>query len=115
MRFLADENLNGSLIRAIRSRIPTADLVRVADVGLSGADDPTVLEWAAQNGRLVLTHDVQTMVGFAYDRVSNGMPMPGLIEIPSYTPIPQAVDDLALLIAASRPGECEGRALYFPL
>jgi predicted nuclease of predicted toxin-antitoxin system len=36
-------------------------------MGLSEADDPTVLEWAAQHNRVVLTHDIATMTNFAYE------------------------------------------------
>jgi predicted nuclease of predicted toxin-antitoxin system len=38
-------------------RQPDIDIIRVQDVGLSGEDDPIVLEWAAQEGRILLTHD----------------------------------------------------------
>ena len=31
-------------------------IVRVQDVGLSGADDLTILQWAAEQGRILLTH-----------------------------------------------------------
>lgn len=46
IRLLADENFNNNIVRGIRLREPRIDMVRVQDVGLSGADDPTVLEWA---------------------------------------------------------------------
>jgi hypothetical protein len=45
-------------------------LVRVQDVGLSGTDDPRVLEWAAGHERILLTHDVATITAFAYERVA---------------------------------------------
>jgi predicted nuclease of predicted toxin-antitoxin system len=48
IRLLADENLNNNIVRGVRLRQPNIDLVRVQDVGLSGADDPTVLAWAAE-------------------------------------------------------------------
>jgi predicted nuclease of predicted toxin-antitoxin system len=51
---LADENLDGNIVRGVRS----VDIVRVQDVGLTGADDPTVLAWAADQGRVLITHDV---------------------------------------------------------
>jgi predicted nuclease of predicted toxin-antitoxin system len=50
LRLLADENLNGNIVRGIRRRIDGLDLVRVQDLGLTGADDPTVLAWAAEQG-----------------------------------------------------------------
>ena len=55
--------------------------MRVQDVDLSGADDPTVLDWAAQQGRVVLTHDVATMISFAYERTQAELSMPGLFEV----------------------------------
>lgn len=58
LRFLSDENLNNDIVRGLLRRKPEIDLVRVQDVGLSGADDPTVLAWAAQDGRVLLTQDV---------------------------------------------------------
>ena len=69
IRLLADENFNENIVRGIRRRSPDIDLVRVRDVGLSGADDPTLLEWAAQHERILLTHDVSTITAFAYERV----------------------------------------------
>ncbi|MEH2366616.1 DUF5615 family PIN-like protein [Nostoc sp.] len=65
LRFLADENFNNQIIRGVLHRNSNIDIVRVQDVGLTEADDPTVLEWAAQNRRVVLTHDVATMTTFA--------------------------------------------------
>ncbi|NEO15598.1 MULTISPECIES: DUF5615 family PIN-like protein [unclassified Moorena] len=54
-RFLADENFNNQIVRGVLRQSPDIDIVRVQDVDLSGADDPTVLAWAAQEGRMVLT------------------------------------------------------------
>jgi hypothetical protein len=48
IRFLADENLNNDIVRGLLRRKADLDIVRVQDVGLSGTDDPTVLEWAAR-------------------------------------------------------------------
>ena len=47
LRLAADENLNDNIIRGLLRRRPDVDIMRVRDAGLSGADDPTVLEWAA--------------------------------------------------------------------
>ena len=47
-------------------------------MGSIEADDPTVLEWAALQGRAVQTHGVATMTNFAYERMQAGLPMPGL-------------------------------------
>jgi predicted nuclease of predicted toxin-antitoxin system len=69
LQFLADENFNNQILYGVLRQSPDIDIVRIQDVGLSGADDPTVLARAAQEGRIVLTHDVATMTTFAYQRL----------------------------------------------
>ena len=87
----------------------------MADAGLGEADDPTILRWAADEGRLVLTHDAATLIGFAYERVAAGRPMPGIIEVRQDLPIGPIIEDLLLIIDASHEGEWEGYVLYLPL
>jgi hypothetical protein len=74
----ADENFNNDIVRGLLRRRSDLDIVRIQDVGLSGADDPTILEWAAQEGRVLLTHDVSTITHYAYERVRAGKSMPGV-------------------------------------
>ena len=70
LRLAADENFNGDIVRGLLRRNPTLDIVRVQDVGLSGADDPSVLQWAADQGRIIVTHDISTLAKHAFDWVS---------------------------------------------
>jgi hypothetical protein len=112
---LADENFNNTIIRGVQRRKPEADLVRVQDVGLSGADDPMVLAWAAEEERVLLTNDVTTITKYAYARVAAGEPMPGIIEVSRAVPIGIAIDNIVLLIECSIEGEWEGQILYLPL
>ena len=115
LRLLADENVKRQLVRGLRRRNPALDIVRAQDVGLSGADDPTVLEWAAGEGRVLITYDVNTMPDAAYRRVEAGQPMPGMFVIPWPTSLGLAIEDLLLLADASLPGEWEGQIVYLPL
>jgi Domain of unknown function (DUF5615) len=115
LQFLADENFNNDIVRGVRRRNPAIDLRRVQDEGLSGADDPTVLEWSAQAGRVLLTHDVSTMTHYAYDRVREGKPMPGVFEVSRNVPIGVAIEEILLLEECSRAGEWEGQVRYLPL
>ncbi|MBA2447710.1 MAG: DUF5615 family PIN-like protein [Chloroflexi bacterium] len=79
IRLLSDENFNGDIVDGLLRRNPRLDLVRVQDVGLAEAKDPAILDWAAREGRVLLTHDVRTMSRFAYERVRRGERMPGLV------------------------------------
>jgi hypothetical protein len=62
-----DENFNNDTVRGILRRKPDLNIVRVQDAGLSGAEDPTVLEWAARQRRVIFTHDASTMTHHAYN------------------------------------------------
>jgi predicted nuclease of predicted toxin-antitoxin system len=91
------------------------DLVRVQDVGLSGEDDPTILAWAAEANRILLTHDVATITSFAYQRISKSLPMPGVIEVRTDAQVGRVIEDILLLIDCSLEGELEGTIYYIPL
>ena len=115
LRLAADENFNNNIVRGLLRRRPDADLVRIQDVGLSRADDPTVLEWAAEQGRVVVSHDVSTLRKHAYERVAAGLRMPGVFEVPNTLSIGRAIDDLLLIIECSLESEWEGQVRYLPL
>jgi hypothetical protein len=115
MKFLADENFHGDMLRGILAAFPELDIVRVQDTPLSGVDDPTLLEEAARQGAILITHDVQTMTKHAYDRIRAGLPMPGVIEVAEDTPIGQAIDDLKLMIGAGTPADFENQVKYVPM
>lgn len=110
-----DENFNNDILRGLKRRAPTLDLLRVQDAGLSGQDDPTVLNWAAQERRVLFSHDVSTMTRYAYDRMQEGRSMPGLFEVGRSVPIARAIEDILLIAECSVEGEWEGQVRYLPL
>lgn len=115
VRFLADENFNNQIVRGVLRQSSDIDIVRVQDITLSGADDPTVLAWAAQAGRIVLTHDVATMTTFAYQRLQSGLSMPGLFEVSRRVPVGLAIEEIILIAECSLEGEWEGQVRFLPL
>lgn len=113
--FAIDENFNDDIVRGLLRRQPELDIVRVREANLSGADDPAVLEWAAREGRVLLTHDVATMTRFAFDRIQAGEPLPGVFEVSRSVPVGLAIEELLLIAECSLPGEWEGQLRYLPL
>lgn len=111
----ADEDFDNDIVRGLLRRQPGLNIVRVQDVGLSGADDPTVLDWAAREQRVLLTHDVSTMPRHVDDRVRAGLAMPGVIEVSHADAIGRVIDDVLLLAECGLPGELEGQVLFLPL
>lgn len=87
LRLLSDENFNGDIVRGLFLRQPNLDLLRVQDVGLREVDDLEILDWAAINEHIVLTHDRATMPDFAYERLLRGAQMLGLFLVNDRMPI----------------------------
>lgn len=114
LRLVADENFDNTIVRGLLRRRPSIDIVRVQDVSLSGMDDPTVLAWAAEEHRILLTHDVATITRFAYDRVVQGLPMPGVIEVSTNARVGKVIEDILLVIDCSLDDELEGQIQYLP-
>jgi hypothetical protein len=115
MRFLADENFSNTLLAALRTMYPAFDVMRVQDTSVFRADDPTILEWAARDMRILLTHDFRTMPKYAYARVEAGLPMPGVIEVRRDIPFGQAIDELLIILGAGVPSDFENQVRYVPL
>ncbi len=115
LKLVSDENFNGDILRGLYRRRPDLDLVRVQDIELNGTPDPEILAWAALEGRIVLTHDRDTMPYFAYDRVRAGQAMPGVFLVSDLLPIGQAIDEILLAVDCLSPEECMNFVRYFPL
>ena len=115
LRYAADENFNNDIVWGLLRRNSELDILRIQDAGLAGADDPAVLAWAADTGRILLTHDVKTITRYAYERVARGESIPGVVEVSRLIPIGVVIDDLLLLAEASTEDEWQGHILYLPL
>ncbi len=113
---LADENFNGRILNGMIRENLALDVLRVQDIPeLYMQPDPEVLAWAAQQNRILLSHDADTMPTYAYDRIAAGLPMPGVFLVHADMPIGQAIEQLLTAIGASIPNEWENRVEFFPL
>src|SRR5579862_9567957 len=101
LRFLADEGFNGNIVKAIRKHYPSIDIVRVQEIHLSGADDPTLLEVAAKEKRMLLTQDKRTMPAFLFERVTAGLAVPGIVELVRNISASKAAEEIAILAQCS--------------
>lgn len=115
LRLLSDENFNEAIVRGLFRHHPELDLIRVEDAGRRGLDDPSLLAWAAEEGRILLTHDRNTMPGYAYERVVAGFPMTGVLIVRDTLPIGQAIADIELVMECCTADECRDRVLFLPL
>ena len=108
-RFLADENIDLDLVLGLQRRTEGVDSVRVQDVGLRTRDDPTILQWAADEGRVLVSHDLKTIPGFARERITAGLPMPGVFLLRATVPIATAIDELSAIAGGSDADEWANR------
>jgi hypothetical protein len=114
VRFLADEDLDADIVAGLRSREPAIDIVDVKTAGLRGTKDPALLEIAAEQERILVTHDRRTMVSHVRERVAAGKSNPGVFIVPQRVSIGEIVETLILVWTASRAEEWRDRIVYLP-
>jgi hypothetical protein len=113
--FITDEDFNGRIVHGLLRRISDLDLIRIQDIGLSGASDEKLLEWAADNDRAVLTHDKRTMPWHAHERLRNGLSVPGVFVVDNMVQIGVCVDELLIIAVCSTLDEWRDRVIYVPM
>ncbi len=114
LRVVSDEDVHDDIIRGLRRREPGLDIVRVQDVGLDRIPDPIILEWAANNERVLLTGDLNTMVGFAWGRVRSALPMPGVLALLENIGVGRVIDDILLVALCYAPEEITNQVIFIP-
>ena len=118
-RFLLDANTSKALSRALARHVPELDVLRLQDTPVAEAPDPEVLEFAAAQGRVLVSRDKRTLRDFARERVEAGKSMPGLLLVRRAFLDRQAgigvlVKELKLIAGASTPSEWEGVVEFIP-
>lgn len=115
IRLLADENFDGRIIDRLRVIRSDLDVVRVQDVGLGNTPDPEILAWAAEEDRILITHDKKTMGPLATHRVATGQPMPGVCIVKRTAPLGLIIEDLLISMDALSAEEWSNQVRYVPL
>ena len=77
--------------------------------------DPALLELAAQQGRILITHDRRTMTRHVRERLAAGKSNPGLFIVPQRSAIGEIVEWLLLVWTASQAEEWRDKIVYLPL
>jgi hypothetical protein len=113
LRLASDADVHGDIIRGLRRRSPDIDLVRVQDALPEGTPDTEILAWAMAQGRVLITNDRNTMVGYAYQRVAGGEPVAGVIATINGQSIGDAIEDILLIAECMPEDEIEGQVVVF--
>ncbi len=115
VKYLFDEDLNGRIVRGVRRRLLELNSLTVPESDLREISDSSILDWAAAQTRIVITHDHRTMRAYAEQRLKAGLTMAGLILVPQRAPIGRVIDDLVLIAGATTAEEWYGKIVFVPL
>ncbi len=115
LRILIDENFDQRILRGLKRQIERLDYVIVQETELAGSKDPPLLAWAAEQQRILVTHDVNTVPKYAFDRIQAGAPMTGVIIVPEDLAIGNAIKELATLIECTEAEEMVNQVKYVPI
>jgi Domain of unknown function (DUF5615) len=114
IRFQADADLNFDIVKAVRQQEPAIDFASAADSHLRGIKDPELLERAAVDNRVLLSHDRRTMLNHFRDRLALGKSSPGLLVVSQDAPIGPVVESLVVFWSVSDPAELRDQAYHLP-
>lgn len=76
--------------------------------------DPDVLEIAASQGRILITHDRQTMLEHFRRRLKEGKSSPGVFLVSQFAPLGPVVEALVIVWAASGAAEWRNQVHHLP-
>ena len=65
IRFLADADLNHAIVKGCRRQEPAMDFLSANEANLEGIPDADVLAIAAEQDRILVTHDRQLCLGIS--------------------------------------------------
>jgi Domain of unknown function (DUF5615) len=114
IRFQADADLHRGIVLSARRREPSIDFTLATEVAIVGLADPQVLEIAAQQGRILVTHDRRTMPGHFRDRLTGGASSPGVFIVSQFEPVGSVVEVLLMVWAASDPADWHNQIRHLP-
>jgi len=111
--FQADNDLRKAIVRGAVRREPQMNLRSAQAPRLDGVSDWDVLALAAQEGRVLVSHDFQTMPQH-FRLFTRERRTPGVLLIRQDLPVGEAVHSLVLIWEASDASEWENRLCLLP-
>ncbi len=101
VRFLADADLNNAIVSGVLRREPSLDFLTAQAAGLRRMTDPEVLALAAEQQRVLVSHDVGTMPAHFLAFQSTRKHCAGVFLVPQSLDVRTAIDELLLIWLAS--------------
>ncbi|MFB2919784.1 DUF5615 family PIN-like protein [Aerosakkonema funiforme] len=114
IRYQADADLNQSIVMAVWRQEPTIDFQSASAAGLQGLNDLEVLALAAQQERILVTHDRKTMPTHFAEFIASNQSA-GVVIVSKKLSIEVVVDELILIWSVSSADEWINRIAKIPL
>jgi predicted nuclease of predicted toxin-antitoxin system len=119
LRYLIDENLRGRLWHLIERHnalgIYPIDALRVGDIAdlPLRSSDPDIIQWSAQNDRILVTLDKSTIPVFFQEHLQQRH-HPGVFLLSRHDLMNQVLDFLVMAAYASDPAEWQDAVRFIP-
>lgn len=114
IRFQADCDFNQDIIAGVIRREPGIDFQTAHAAGLEGRSDDEVLAFAAQESRILVTHDRRTMPRHFADFTARRN-SPGVFILSQKTDLAMAIEELILIWRATDAEEWANTICPIPL
>jgi Domain of unknown function (DUF5615) len=113
LRFQADADLNEDIVKGVLRREPGIDFQTATAAGLRGLSDLEVLALAAEEGRILVSHDRKTMPQM-FGQFIKSQRSPGLFLVSQKTDLLIAIESVLLAWIASDHEEWINRMVAIP-
>jgi hypothetical protein len=107
IQYQADHDLRKAILRGTIRRNSQIDFRNATTPGLES------LEFAAREGRILVSHDFQTMP-VLFRRFTESQPSPGVLLISSDLPVRRAIESLVSIWEVTAPEEWLNRLCLIP-
>ena len=114
IRFQADADLNEDIVLGLTRLESQIDFQTAGEAGLRGLSDPEVLSEAAQDNRILVSHDRRTMPLHFAVFIQNST-SPGVFIISQNVSVRTAIDELLLIWSCSEREEWTNLLVDIPL
>jgi hypothetical protein len=111
--YQADNDLRKAIVRGATRREPQMNFRSAQSARLDGIPDPEVLAFAADEGRILISHDFQTMP-MHFRQFTQGRRSPGVLLVRQDLPVGEAIETLLLVWRASEADEWVNRLCLVP-
>lgn len=114
-RFQADNDLRSSIRAGVLRREPSIDFQSALTARLDAVPDPEVLNVAAAQGRIVVSHDENSMPAHFADFLKAGNHSPGVLIVPQEASVGPVIESLVLIWIASDASEWVDQMVWLPI